>query len=486
MTGVFTDFFRTLLFNSLDKTVPLDPNANLMVGKSVHWVYFRSHASFTDSNDSRYTGIKTVAELAGRAGWSPPITPQSATQAVGCSTVADNTYCIANNPFANGVAPPWPTSTVTAAALILEGTGYGGTTDNPIIYITDTPFGGGAVMAQADALWARPVPALAGNRSLFSWPVWFTGQTVAQPVEGSIAVLEAPPAFEDAYTQHAWLYPQRVNMVANPGFESLVGTNHWRSNGAITKVHEVVSVPGATTDLPAAPGGGVWYGKFTGASPLVAESNIFPLTHRGTEGDLWTIQAMVRGTGQVRVSLLGWESDFLHTFADWGDDEVWDIPAKGWLHVYALRHAAETVWGMVRIECSGTEMHLDNVLCEADWLRDWRYFDGDSTYGSREDHSWYGGDNRQGASYSCWYNHRRAVIGRLFAWDIQADDFVITDEEVQAQGFVYKWTPAGVRVQAHHDVLWPGDTQELVPDNAGTAVTPYRSGNNGGVVNPWA
>ena len=81
---------------------------------------------------------------------------------------------------------------------------------------------------------------------------------------------------------------------------------------------------------------------------------------------------------------VGWEGDFLTT-ADWGRprSEVW-ATRLGWPHIYALRRRYENTWGMVRIECDGGEMHLDNVLCEADWLQDWRYFDGDSTYGSRE------------------------------------------------------------------------------------------------------
>ena len=478
MTAVFTDFFRTQLFNSLDKVAPLDPNANLMAGKSVHWVYFRTHAAFTGPSDSRYTGIKTISELANKPGWSPPLSPQSGTQVVGCSTAADTTYAVANNKFANGGG--WSTSTVTAAALVLEGS-HGGTTD-PIIYLTDTPFEGGVVMHQDDALIARPVPALGGNRSLFAWPVWFTGATTVQPVEGSVAVLMAPPTFEASYTQHAWLFPQRVNMIANPSFDTLAGGNHWRSSGTFTKTL-------GTTALPVAPGSGpgnTYYGRFTGTAPLVVESNLFPLAHSASVRDLWTIQAMIRGTGKVRVGLVGWEEDFATTSADWGGDEIWDIPPSGWLHLYALRHADENIWALVRIECDGGEMHLDNILCEPDWLTDWPYFDGDSTYGARDDYSWYGGENRKGQTYSCWYNHRRAVVGRLFAWDIPSDDFTITDEEVEQQGFVYKWIPAGVRVTPHLDVLYPNDIQEIVPNNTGTPVTPIDTGTNGGVPNAWA
>ena len=138
----------TQLFNSLDKVAPLDPNANLMAGKSVHWVYFRTHAAFTDAHDTRYTGIKTISDLAGMPGWSPPITPPSATQVGGLHDGGrQHTYVVANNKFAKGGG--WSTSTVTAAALVLEGS-YGGTTD-PIIYLTDTPFEGGVVMHQDDA-----------------------------------------------------------------------------------------------------------------------------------------------------------------------------------------------------------------------------------------------------------------------------------------------------------------------------------------------
>ena len=128
---------------------------------------------------------------------------------------------------------------------------------------------------------------------------------------------------------------------------------------------------------------------------------------------------------------------------DWGDNEEWDIPPSGWLHLYALRHSDENVWGLVRIECDGDEMHLDNMLCEPDWLTGWRYFDGDSTYGARDDYRWYGGENRKGQTYSCWYNHRRAVVGRLFAWDIPTDDFTVTDEEVEAAGLRLQVDPCG-------------------------------------------
>jgi len=476
MTTVVTDRFRALLYASLDKTVPIDPSQNLFnPAKSVHWVFFRSYAAFADSQDPRYTAVQTIADLQAIPGWSPAITPSSTPQSVGATTPGTTTtFCIANNPFTMGGG--WQSSTVVAAALVLEGT-YTGTVD-PVIYITDDPFEGGVVLDPADTLIARQAPAVAGNRPLFSWPVFVTGQTTTVVTEGSVAVLEAPPSYELAYTRHCWLYPQRVNFIANPSFE--LGTNHWRASGAVTRVQ-------GTPSVPAAPGGGAWFGRFAGSGLVVAESNTFPLTSRTTVEDLWTIQAMVRGVGQLRVALLGWEPEVVETRSDWGDSEVWNLPANGWLHVYALRRSGETTTGMVRFECSGGQFEVDNILCEPDWLKDWPYFDGDSTYGARDDYAWYGGENRKGQTYSTWYNHKRAVTGRLFAWDIDSDDFVVTDEEVEAQGFVYKWVPAGVRVTPHLDVLRPNDIQEVISPVTGS-VTAYKTNPNDamGVYNSWA
>jgi hypothetical protein len=475
VTTVFTDLFRQQLFNSLDKTAPIDPSQNLMNGKSVYWVFFRSHADFTDDQDPRYTAIKTVTDLAAVPGWSAPLTPNSVTHSIGTATAGTTTYCIDNNAFTMGNG--WVRSTVTAAALVLVGS-YGGTT-NPIIYVTDDPFPAAVILDPEDTLIARPISAVPGNRALFSWPIFVVGATQTAPTGGSVAVLEAPPDYEMAYTQHAWLYPQRVNFVANPSFE--LGTNHWRTNRALTRV-------AASPTLPAAPGGGGWYGKFAGTGPVVAETNTFPLMTRVQQtGDLWTIQAMVRGTGKLRVGMIAWEPEFLDTLSDWGDDtEVWDLPPNGFLHVFAMRRSAESTTGLVRFECDGGEMHIDNVLAEPDWLKDWQYFDGDSTYGARDDFTWYGGENRKGQSFSTWYNHKRAVTGRLFAWDIGSEDFIITDEEVEAQGYVYKWVPAGVRVTPHLDVLHPGDIQEAVPPTSGSVI-PYKvnAADRLGVRNPW-
>jgi len=435
VTAVFTDHFRAQLF----------ANLTLMAGKQIEIVYFSGYAAFSGPNDPRYTALTNLASLSNVLGWSAPLTPTTA-HTVSTSDNGNNRYVIDSNPHVNQAG--WADTRVVAAAVILKGGPYGGVT-NPIIFVTDSPFQGGTVMRQGDSLVALPAANIGNLAWLFGWQTPAAGATQVLPTEGTLSILKAPPSYEYSHQQHCWLFPQRVNLLANPSFEG--GTNHWRTNRALTR------------QAGGAPGGGVWEARVTGAAKLILESNTFP-TYGPIAADNWTVQAMIRGTGKVRIGLVSWESDFATTAVDWGPDtEVWDLPASGWLHVYALRHVREASTGMLRIECDGTDMYLDNLLCEPEWLPGWPYFDGDTKYGALDDFSWYGGANRKGSTYSLWYNHRRAVVGRLFAWNISDDDFTVTDEEVESQGYVYKWVPAGVRVIPHMDVLSVDDRSHPSP-----------------------
>lgn len=459
MTAVFTDHFRTQLF----------ANLGLMSGKQIEIVYFSRYAAFTSGNDPRYTVVKTVAELQQTLGWGAAV-GKSVAHTVSTADNGNSRYVIDSNPHA--FVAGWSDTRVVAAAVVLKGS-YGGVTD-PIIFITDGPFTGGAVMRQADSLVALPAANISNFAWVFGWQTPAVGATQVLPTEGTLSVLKAPPDYEYSHQQHAWLFPQRVNFLANPSFEG--GVNHWRSNGTLTQVSG------------GAPGGGVWEARLTGTPKLVLESNTFPSQGEAISSNVWTIQAMIKGTGRVRVGLLSWEADYASTYSDWGPDtDVWDLPANGWLHLYALRRVGEGSTAMVRIECDSGTMSLDNLVCESEWLPGWPYFDGDTTYGALDDYSWYGGENRKGSTYSLWYNHRRAVVGRLFAWNISDDDFTVTDEEVESQGYVYKWVPAGVRVIPHMDVLYVGDPQSPISAVTGT-VLPRSTGPNDrlGVSDAWA
>ena len=63
----------------------------------------------------------------------------------------------------------------------------------------------------------------------------------------------------------------------------------------------------------------------------------------------------------------------------------------------------------------------------------------------------------------------------------------VTDEEMEAQGKVFQWVPAGTIIVPHIDVLYPNDLQSPVsPKSPG--VLPYRvdeATDLNGMINPW-
>ena len=478
MSTVFPTYFRDRLFQSLSAA---DGQVSIMNPGTVRAYLFSSSPSFSD-NDSRYTGIQTLADLTAKFGWSQQISPAAVDMPLGTRTIIQpgetvgSTYVIMSNPL--DLPAGFPDSNVTSMVLVYVGTPPGGAVVNPVILITDDPFGGTSrVIRNEDGIIALPDTTVGttSNQVLMAWGMRTASSTQVSPTIGSLAVRKAPPDYESSHLQHVWLYPQRVNVIANPSFE--VDTSHWRARGTLTQV------PGGS------PGGGFWRGSVAGSTPIVLESNQFPLNLAKLPTSLWTIQGMFRGTGKMRIGLLGWTDEIDSTVADWGPaEEIWTLDPNSYLHLYVCRRRqGEIITGQLRIEVDGTALSVDNLLVEPDWLRDWPYFDGDSTYGARDDYSWYGGEANKHKTYSLWYNNRSAVAGRLFAWSVPDDDFVVTDEEVEAQGFVYKWVPAGVRVTPHFDVLWPDDIRELPAPVTGD-VLPYKTGPNDamGVPNAWA
>jgi hypothetical protein len=230
------------------------------------------------------------------------------------------------------------------------------------------------------------------------------------------------------------------------------------------------------------------------------ESNIWP-TRKGDHDDpLWTLQLRMRGNGPVKVGLVYWDRDGRGTSVDWGDwtdddgvehEQTWNLNPSSWTSIAVNRMGAQAYRAMLRVETTGSLLEIDDVIAEHGHLAGsadtFGYFDGDDTYGMRDDHFWYGGYNRAGKSYSMHYGCRRAVVGRLFAapTDNLTPINVITDDEVASAGMVYQWVPAGTTVQAHIGVLYPGDQViDLVPQPVGV-VLPYGSTGVDGVTNPW-
>lgn len=466
MSVIFNNNFRTTLAS----------NPGAMAGATIQMYLFPIAPALggeSGEDNLSYAAIDTIAALQTTLGWGPAI-PYTVSQTVSVNTTVQppNSYVMVTQ---FDLHDSTPTSMVKALVFVYSA-GPQASLVGKIIFITNTPLAAGVILNYKDAIVPQPSPApfvAPNNRWLFGWNTPTGG--VPSLVEGPLAVLRGPPLeFQSAKVVHVWLYPQRINMIANPSFE--MATNFWRASGAI-----------ATANTQRPYGSGSFYGRFTGTSPIKAESNTFPLQIARRSEQAWTIQLLARSDGEIKVGLVTWEADFLRTYVDWGPDgEEWK-PNDGWMAIRSVRRIGDVATGMLRLECNGTFLNIDQVCVEPGMLSangdDWPYFDGSSYYETEGDYSWYGVAHE---SYSCWYNHRSAVMGRLFSWEIVPEDQrpsgIITDEEVIAQGLVYQWVPAGVLVTPHYDVLYPGDPKSPLSPVSGS-VLPY--GGNQGITSPW-
>ena len=474
MTSFFSQPFLDVL---------LANETTAMNGAVVRMYVFPSAPLF-EENDPRYTGMTTITELSAALGWGQYIPAMAPDNSVIVSTVGGTNYAIAETPwdFPNNFPPTKP----MALAFVYQSGPNAGMVGKLMFATNSTFLGSDIILYNQDGIIAAPDPVNVGpsnNRWLMSWTVIPAVVSPPAPAqisagEGELVVSKGVPPFEPARTQHVWMYPQRINMIANPSFEA--GTTHWKSSGALTRLS-----PGIDS---------AFYGHMVGT---VMESNTWPTRIRKDRSEGWTIHLTARGDGELKIGLLSWPATYDETVVDWGPtQEVWDLNPS-WVTVRTLRKLYDVSYAALRLETNGTFIDVDRICVEPGWLpanlNDWPYFDGDSLYGALDDYSWYGNKDRTAGTptrahktYSCWYNHRRAVTGRLFQWsdpDDTGPGSVFTDEEVAAQGMVYSWVPAGTPVYHHLDVLFPNDPQAAVPDVAG-GVTPSGSGILQ-VTSPW-
>ena len=429
MTSFFSETFRQhLLANPTFFDTP----------KDVAMVLFTQAPAYAD-NDARYTGIETVDELSGLLGWEPPIywgdPPVTEIElSLAAPPNGDTRYIRLDNAFV--LPDEAPSLNIMSVGFIYKGT-IGSVTD-PLIFVTNNPVGTGMVLNPGDAITARPDATADNERWLFSYTVTTGPPAAISTVAGPLATLKAEPPFDASRTQHVWLYPQRVNLIANPSFEA--GMTHWRTNGTPQQID------GPAPDNEMEQSIRRKAGQFSGASPLIVESNMFPASFGVRPKEMFTIRLNAKGNGRMKVAMLSWMADFSSTRVDWGlmpypenpeemIDAEWQLSPEGFISVCTLRMTPEARYAMVRIEVEGDLLVLDNCLVEEGWVpagqddgsggtvsTGFPYFDGDSLYGARDDFSWYGGEDCQGHTYSCWYNHRRAVVGRLFAFQTSKED----------------------------------------------------------------
>ena len=198
-------------------------------------MYVFPNAPLFEQNDPRYTGITTITALSASLGWGQYVSQMAPDNAVIINTVGANNYVIQPNAFdlPNDFAP---LSTKSAALAFVYQSGPNAGMVGKLMFVTNTIFSGGdAILYHQDGIIPAPDTVNIGpsnNRWLMSWTMAQAGQ--GSVGEGEIVIQKGTPPFEAARTQHVWMYPQRVNMIANPSFEA--GTSHWKASGALTRV----------------------------------------------------------------------------------------------------------------------------------------------------------------------------------------------------------------------------------------------------------
>jgi hypothetical protein len=463
---------------AIKEALRLDPQA--LHNVDINVLLFRTAPSMSSDASSLWRNANTKAELLTYLGWEEvsgisgyPLTtklrlnqrPNPAWVSGDPSIFLNNYYYTFDEYLFSGLGQ----------AISIAAIGFERASDGMLIFASNSPTGTLMNITPGDKLMALEDPAFLDDTNRYL--LWFTKNPVAvDPQEGPIVLLKAAPVFEISNTLHAWLYPQRANMIANPSFETSEGDPYW------SPTVERVADP--------APGGGAWAGKFTGDGVFAVESNVWPTVYGSDQSELWTLQLMVKAgadTTQLRVGLVYWDADYRGTNVDWGtEDEQWELRSEAWTHIACVRHAPQAHQAMLRLDVGGTEITIDRVLAERGALKEYPYFDGDEMYADAGAYSWYGGESVAGRTYSMWYSGRRAVIGRLFATpkDTDAPEDYITDTDVLAAGLVYKWVPAGVTVIPHMDVFYPNDLRWWPPPRT-KPVLPYSTtGDDGMGVDP--
>lgn len=437
-----------------------------------------------DGTSDAYMGIDHPSALQNTFGWGPPI--RAAVKSA--TTGANGTLHYANLPDAFDVIDSMPDTLIRMFVFAVD---HGNAGADQIMFMTDSLTKNGIILRGADGVIPAPNSAAANGLTLFLWydvPAGAAAGVMPNAVEGKLLIDKGPPStFDPARSQHLWVYPQRMNMIANPSFEN--DTNFWRSNGTLARINE------------APPGGGLHSGRVTGFPKLILESNLFPLSYGRRREQGLTMQLKVRGDGVLKVGLLSWDNTYADTATNWGHDTFhddalgkdvlgWRLSPTSFSYIRTMRHVGEVTNGMLRLETDGTFMDIDQVQVEPGMLpvngEDWPYFDGDSYFGQKGDFSWYGG--HQHASFSCWYNARLATFGRLFGRQISPEDQLpsghFTNRDAAAFGMAYDWVPAGTPIQAHLDVLYPNDPVSPLPAVTGSPL-PYSTPSTDGVASPW-
>lgn len=217
----FTNLFRDAL----------EANPAVLDGAAIRLVLFRTSPTGEATLD--YTDMPTVEELTSVPGWvlaseQPTNPPLAVTSAV----ITGSAYILFSSFLLTTL-----TKKVEVSALGFQYVGtLGGETD-PLIMVTDQSFDGHQrVLDKDDEITAFADPALSGQRWLMAWTDNVDGAIRAGSLtSGDIAVSIGPPDFQTAHHFDVWMYPQRVNYIANPSFEA-IDNIYWGTNAVFARV----------------------------------------------------------------------------------------------------------------------------------------------------------------------------------------------------------------------------------------------------------
>lgn len=414
---------------------------------SVNWdtasltatLFTRSSGFLTNgstTNDAGVAAATRVEDLLARPGWQmAPATP--VTVAADATTSSGVTTVVLDDPaagFGFSCAPLY----LDAVAVSLSATVSG--VVNPLLMVfrpdSTVLFGG-----STDGAVARPGRILQNNGSGQSFLFQFSGTPTSLTipnVEIAVPVL----GWESAHSVHVWMSPTRVNYAANPSFESL-GTGSkpfgWRSDATLVRD-------------PVAGGTFPYCGRMTGAGATkVLESNYFPASN---ERGFWTVRASVEGAGTYRIGVLFWmpgmaEADCLYAYEDV------EVSSSGFVSISTVVPAPEAAWeAQFRLEYTGTECRVDDVLVEPNEARD-VYFDGSTELCQPGDTAWYGHDTLSSAQYlhksfSTYYPDRERMKKYLYGYTTQA----VGQNPVRYPGTTYGYVPEGNQIVPHWDDVY--------------------------------
>lgn len=423
-------------------------------------------------------------------------------------------------------------SQVEAIVFLVDGTYLGLSAGDRVVFGTTTPFDKDRIIFRNGDGLASLVDPTISKGWLFGWAKPASG-SFNNAAEGTVVLRLGAPDFESTRLQHAWLFPQRINYIANPSFEhnlsadpanfalgTASGLNATVTNGSnlVAKAESTgaafnASIPISNTkvkywqtnfgpmvrvktDDPADPSlwaASVYGGKTSAPLPqydvdsrvYVKSSSFYP------SGRTLTFHLKARGTGVVRVALAWYSRTYSEYSADWGLQQdlffqEWELSSDNYTDIVGIRTLDDKGYeAALLIEVRGIltdednpasfvppQITLDNCIVEEGTLIDWPYFDGDSTYGAEGDFGWYGNDSsiKNGISYSTWYNNKKAIAGRLFGRRVD-DTALYTSQDEQLDSLLSSWVPAGTSIIPHWGALSPNDTQILPVDKSASSLT---------------